>query len=494
MEEIGQRRSVLVAGTALGFGGAALVAAALACALAWPFAIDDAFIGVRYARHLRGGAGYVWNAGGPATDGVTPLPWAFLLAPLARAAADVVLWRARLAGALAWTLTAAAWGGAVGRAKAPAWVKASAVALLAVSVPVAAHAVSGMETAFATALATAAAIAHRRPRVAAALAGLAATLRPELVVWGVVASVGLALATGSRRSRLAGAPRGHALAELAPTVLAGALAVLPFVACAGIRLVAFGRAAPLSVLAKPSDLAHGLAYAGAAALFSLAPVVVLCPVALARERGPALALVVAGLAHFVVIVAVGGDWMPFARLAAPVIPSLLLAFVLVAPHATPGIHAARAALALVLAVRFVPASVQALRRAGHDRSAMIEAARPLLVGAGTTAAVDIGWVSDVSEAPILDLAGVTDPEVAALGGGHTSKRVDPAYLLARDVETAVFYADPLPSSLAGVTPQVFPRVVEARLASSEAFVARFAPAALLPLGERGAGYVIYRRR
>jgi len=83
----------------VGFGGAS----------AWPFAIDDAFIGIRYARHLAQGAGYVWNIAGPRTDGVTPLPWALLLAPLAHAAPLVVLARVKVLGLLVWEVAAAFW-------------------------------------------------------------------------------------------------------------------------------------------------------------------------------------------------------------------------------------------------------------------------------------------------------------------------------------------------------------------------------------------------
>ena len=97
------------------------------------------------------------------------------------------------------------------------------------------------------------------------------------------------------------------------------------------------------------------------------------------------------------------------------------------------------------------------------------------------------------EGRIVDLAGVTDPEIASLGGGHTSKRIDATLLLARGVDLAVFYADPLPPTLDGESGSTFPRVVEARLAASTAFREHFAPAALLPLGERGAGYVLFRR-
>ncbi len=49
----------------------------------WGFTVDDALIAIRYARHLNAGIGWRFNAHGPSTDGVTPLPWPALLAPLA---------------------------------------------------------------------------------------------------------------------------------------------------------------------------------------------------------------------------------------------------------------------------------------------------------------------------------------------------------------------------------------------------------------------------
>ena len=61
----------------------ALVFAAVATlsALAmWGFTVDDALISIRYARHLADGVGYRFNPAGPSTDGVTPLPWPFLIA------------------------------------------------------------------------------------------------------------------------------------------------------------------------------------------------------------------------------------------------------------------------------------------------------------------------------------------------------------------------------------------------------------------------------
>jgi hypothetical protein len=74
-----------------------------------------------------------------------------------------------------------------------------------------------------------------------------------------------------------------------------------------------------------------------------------------------------------------------------------------------------------------------------DRADLVARARPLLSQAKRVAAVDIGWVSASTDAHIVDLAGLTDPEIAALPGGHTSKRISGAMLLDRDVDMLVLY-------------------------------------------------------
>jgi hypothetical protein len=220
----------------------------------WGFTVDDALIPVRYARHIAAGEGWRFNLGGPASDGVTPLPWPVILAPIAHAPTLDVLLRAKWVNLAAWTLAAAFLSDAIGKANAAAWVRIGALAVVGLSVPVAAGAVSGLETGVATALATGAAIvgARGRPLAAAAFAGAAATLRPEMAVWALVLASALLLAEkGSRpASRLA---------------LGAVLALGPFVVCATIRAVAFGRPAPLALLAKPSDLHHGAVYVAAAA-------------------------------------------------------------------------------------------------------------------------------------------------------------------------------------------------------------------------------------
>jgi hypothetical protein len=485
MQRIGHPAGRLIAADAR-WGVAGAAAAVLPALWMWGFTVDDALISVRYARHVASGLGWRFNAHGPSTDGVTPLPWPLVLVPVGRADPMAVLAWAQCMGVVAWTVAAAALGVAIGRTRrAPWWGRAAALATVAASVPIAAYAVSGMETALATALATGAVVVARRPLWAAVGAGLAASLRPEMGAWACVLAVGVALA--------ARGPLEHA----GRVAAAGAISLAPFVACAVVRTVVWGRPAPLAVMAKPSDMEHGLAYAGAACAVTLTPWLALAPAAVRRSR-VGLAVVAAALAHVAAVIAVGGDWMPYARLMVPVAPSLAYAGVLASEHARPWATAVRSVAALATGVVLIARGGTAGRRVGPDRAALVERARPLLAGVGRVAALDIGWAGAATEADIVDLAGLTDPQIAALPGGHTSKRVDAIFLLARQPEALLLYASGPPSGphLEGWAEGAYPRLVEARLARDPVVARHFAATAWLPLGApaaaggHDAGYVL----
>ncbi len=446
----------------------------------WHFTVDDALITVRYARHVARGLGWRFNVTGPSTDGVTPLPWPLVLAPFARADALVVLARAKAIGLAAWAATGTALGVGVGRVeRASHGARAAALAVVALSVPLAAHAVSGMETALATALATFGVLLWSRPRAGALVAGLAASLRPEMAAWACV----LAAARATTARRPVGAVMG----------LSG-LALAPFAICAIVRAFFWGRPAPLALLAKPSDLAHGLAYAGAACVVTLTPLLVVAPVALSRAP-VGLAIVTAAVAHGMAVVAVGGDWMPYARLMVPVAPTLAYASVVASTRAHPFATMARALGSLALGVALIARGGTSGRRVGIDRDALVEEARPVLAEARRVAALDVGWVGAATEAEVVDLAGLTDPAVAALPGGHTSKRVDAMFLLSRDPDVLLLYASKgLPGGrLTDWAVAEYSRGVEARLAYDPVIARHFVEQAWLPLGMAGGGYVVLRR-
>jgi hypothetical protein len=433
--------------------GLALLGAAAAAAPSiamWAFTVDDALIPIRYARHLAAGEGYRWNVGGPVTDGVTPLPWTFLLALLGPREPLDALALVKAFGIALWTITGALLGPALGASR---WTIV-ALAVLALAFPLGAWAASGMETPIAMALTTFAAILfNERPRASAACAGAAAMFRPELVVWAGILSGGLA-----RRSRLA-----------IP------LAIGPFFLVAVVRTIAFGRPAPLATLAKPSDATHGLAYAIGAGVIVLTPILAIAPLALRRSSRRAQMLALAAIGHALAIVAVGGDWMPYGRLWVPIAASLLFVFVETASHAA----IARVVLAVSAGITFAVTLAGQGRHVLTDRRNLVLMARPHLRDAHIVAALDIGWLSAATDAAIVDLAGLTDPSIAVLSGGHTSKAVDLSMLLERDVDALLVY-----------TPM---RQVEARIVRADGFEKWFAKRANLPLGEHGV-YTLYRRR
>ena len=99
-----------------------------------------------------------------------------------------------------------------------------------------------------------------------------------MVVWAIALAVGAAVLGREARAT----ERERAARRTRDAALAAALAAAPFLLCAAVRLAVFGRPAPLAVLAKPSDLAHGAIYVGAATLVVLTPLLVAAPLALVR--------------------------------------------------------------------------------------------------------------------------------------------------------------------------------------------------------------------
>ncbi|HVY27270.1 MAG TPA: hypothetical protein VHB79_12005 [Polyangiaceae bacterium] len=435
----------------------------------WGYTVDDALISCRVAWHLARGLGYRFNATGPVVDAVTPLGWAHLLALVGGTAGPLVtLLAAKWLGALA----VAGAGVAAGRR---AFTRASAayagglVLCLALCAPLAAWAVSGMETGAVTALAVAALGNGRWADLAAALA---AALRPELAPWAVTVRVGLRVAQGVRFSRaLAGAG----------VVLAGPLLA------AALRALWFGRPAPLAVFAKPSDFEHGVSYALHAFVQTGLPLLGVAPLALRRGAPLARALVGAGLVHFAALALAGGDWMSLYRLAVPVLPSFVLVGAELWRVAPAWASWLRLACATAMSLYVARALGPTARQVGPARERLIAEAAAPLAGAKTVATLDVGWVGAVADFTVVDLAGVTDEGVAMLPGGHTSKRVSDALLRARNVDALVLLSD-----RDTATPDDYVREVERRVALADS-VREFRVVARLPLGGTAQSYVVLRK-
>lgn len=441
-------------GGAPGAAAAAAVGAAIAAAIPVlvlsGFTVDDALVPARYAASLAAGDGYRPSAHAPPSDGVTPLGFAHLLAPFASGGVLAAHHAARVLGAAAWIAAAAALGAAIARVGGSRW-RFAALAIVATSAPVGAWAGAGLETGLVAAL-VAGGLALRetgRDRAGALALGCAAAWRPELVP----AAILLAFVGGPVDISGAGAPGADEVAEPSTDprarVVAGAgaravrvaIALAPAAVVAVTRLVVFGRAAPLSSVAKAPVWSLGVAYAGAAFLLA-GLVAVVAPLGLARARGWTRALAAAVVAHTLAMAVAGGDWMPLARLAVPLVPAVVLGSARLLASAPRGARLPPGAPALALAIAMQVFGAARSWGATHavvaDRAHLIEAVRPVLAGARVVAAVDVGWVGAAApHARIVDLAGITDPGVAALGGGHTSRRIPRTLLDDRRVDALV---------------------------------------------------------
>jgi hypothetical protein len=321
-----------------------------------------------------------------------------------------------------------------------------------------------------TGLVTFLAVAALGPgRVADVAAALAAALRPELAPWCGCVRLGLRLQAGASLGRAVSSPG----LVLGAVVLVGAL-----------RTLMFGRAAPLSVFAKPSDLAHGASYALFAFVQTGLPLLCVAPFSLRRGAPVARVVALAGLAHFFALMLAGGDWMTLYRLAVPVLPSFVVGAAELWRVAPSWASWLRVALAGAMSVYLAASVGPVARGVGPDRQRLIEAARSPLSGAKVVAALDVGWVGAVDDFTVVDLAGVTDEMVAMLPGGHTSKRIDDSLLRHRDVDALVLLAYPPYDELA--------REVERRVSLTPT-AQGFRIVARLPIAGGRQHYVVYRK-
>jgi hypothetical protein len=453
----------------------AVVAAVPALYFCSGFTVDDALVSARVASHLARGLGHRFNAAGPEVDAVTPLGWAHLLASLGPGSPLEMLSRGRVVGIVAWLFGAALLGALTPGGRRSRGVLVGALLL---SAPLGAWASSGMETGLVTLVATVALVPGPWGALAA---GAAAAWRPELLAWAAVLAAGGALlsVSGSKERSLALVVR--LLLALAPAVV---------VAC--VRNAWFGSFTPLAVWAKPSELSDGLRYAAGAFVLTGAPLLLLAPVALRAGDGRTRLLALAVATHFVAVALAGGDWMALYRLIVPVLPTTILAAARLSLPASPRVFAARSLVAaLGPAAVWLGVAVPG-RAVLEDRLALIEGARKPLSGARSVACLDVGWVGAATDASILDLAGITDPVVARLPGGHTSKRIPEGLFENRGVDAVVLLLGPETHRADRWQDGAFARVVEQRVAAMPV-LETFRVRGELPLGRTRQHYVIVRR-
>ena len=185
-EKLARRRA---AGVGAAIGGLCAFVGVIAV---WGFCVDDAWIIARVAAHWSEGGGHRFNLEGPVVDAVTPFGYAQLVGALSDGTAMDAFETARLAGASGFLLAAIALGFRVGSAGIRQ-ERFLPLALLALSIGMPAWAVAGMETGLVVALV----VFGAGPRVHhAAMLGLAAAWRPELLPCVVVLCLGTGFAAG----------------------------------------------------------------------------------------------------------------------------------------------------------------------------------------------------------------------------------------------------------------------------------------------------------
>ena len=459
-----------------------------ASAWLWGYTVDDALITARVAAHLASGLGPRFNPHGPPADAVTPLGYAQLLSLFGQGDVLRTFAAAKAFGLSAW-LGAAALLGQLVAAVGQRALRFTPLAIVALSAPLAAWAVSGMETGFVTLLTT---LGLCGGLGGALSLGVAAALRPELLpfAWLLVAGDVFVARSGFQRAAPVAGDVFVARPGFQRAALLAACAVLPTLLVAALRLYSFGRAVPLSFYAKPSDFAHGLRYAlGAFAFTGLPWLLLASPREFLRLPRAARVLFAALFAHGAALILCGGDWMSLYRLAVPVLPATALAAAYLAEHARLAFAVPRFALALASTLLLAFGLGPSARRVGDDRASLIAEARPVLAHDARIATLDVGWVGAASPADVIDLAGVTDPQVALFPGGHTSKRIPGAWLFARQPTAVVLL---LARGAKLETPfenSFFARAVEQRVATLIA--SEFRVRTRLALGEQV--YVVLER-
>ncbi len=429
------------------------------------FTVDDALISARYASNIASGLGHRFNPGGLVTDGVTPLPWPYLLAPFATTGPLAALRAGMWMGILVWVGAAGALSLHLSRILGRHLCPGHLAFLVAFGTPaVAAWAVSGMETGVALGLVTFAVVlatGEKRRWVSSALVGVACTLRPELLPFALTLAFGSAWQEAPHRD---GDPTQLPVRVRALLRHMGP-ALLPFLIVTATRWWVFGEAGPLALRAKPSDLSHGFVYASATWVVAGPPLAVFAPWAWRKLPGSARWLLAAFVVHTATCLGVGGDWMPMSRLFVPVLPALAVVFAHLAKVTSGWCTLARALLCL--AGQFFVLWNVGLggARVLDDRSRLIESLEGRVARGDVVASLDIGWVGAAHNGRVFDLAGVTDPDIAALPGGHTSKRVPPEFLEARGVSHIVLLLPQHPgvSSESAWERCEFSRAVETRI-------------------------------
>jgi hypothetical protein len=418
---------------------------------------DDAFISMRYARHLAAGTGLTFNPG-ERVEGYTNFLWTVLLAAAMRLGADPVRltpWLS-LAPALLLIVLVYLCGRRYGNVPHPGWALVAPF-LVAAHPFLLAESVGGLETTLFVLLVfagferqVAAVAGEARAGSSAAAFALATLVRPEGALCFVVALAGRELSTRGAEWRT----------RLRHDIATYLLLVAPLIA---FRREYYGDWVPNTFHAKVgwnwAQVSRGVRYLrewGGA----MAPLPVLL-LALAGLRGGGWRLTAALIAgtYTLYVLAVGGDFAPTGRFVLLPIPfvALLVQSAVVRFATRPPGRRAQVAVALAAALLAGAWSTAAERRwlrvrqwpqsYRRDLAARQYLGRYLgsMLPQGATIAVgSIGAIGYESDRPLLDTFGLTNVEIGRKHVewmGHTSaghEKGDADVVLRRAPEVIVF--------------------------------------------------------
>jgi len=437
----------------------AVVVFVVQCGLLFGYTMDDAFISFRYARNLARGEGLVYNPGQSPVEGYSSFLWTILFVPVIAAGWDPELVSKILGilcglGVLGVTvlLSRRLSRDSVFRCMAPLLVGGSPVMAM--------QAITGLEThLFGLLLAAGVWLTIREweerrrfPLSAFAFIGCALT-RPEGAALFAVSLVAAATVgwTGAR-TRKPGFSSGGWLV----------LSVLLFGAVYGTytvwRLAYFGSLVPNTFYAKTAglrQLGEGWKYLrdfsgmhGGLLLYLMGFIALV----LRWQDGAVRYLAAVGACFLGTVVYEGGDWMPLFRLLAPALPILFL----LSQEGVRELHAAAGGwlagrgapygrariltggiLTALLVSALVPLPAKAreamerqeLYENAHRRSARwLKANTP---PGESIALSDIGQFGYYSDLPVIDLVGLTNPEIARAEGLLHEKKADAGVVLSR---------------------------------------------------------------
>lgn len=418
------RRSVPV--TALALSGA--VFAGITARL-WSFAVDDAFISLRYAKHLAEGQGLVYNIG-ERVEGYTNLLWTVLLAFAHVLPGDPLTWT-KLFSMLSVLVAAAGIIRLASRSGLMpaewAWLPAALWLLLPVT---ALSAAEGLETMqFAAILVWCLVAVFRSDGIATGLLlGALCLTRPDGAI-AVPVIAGWLIARQQRRCALV------AIAVLAPTLIGVEL----------WRMTYYGDWLPNTFYAKQGgswwlfgqglrSMLSFLAVAGAGTWVLMARVI-------RRPAAVLLALVIATRIAFHLWS--GGPWMGEHRFLIPAVPLILILVCsgLLELTKRPLFVAACGAMIVLPGLYLLPGRLHAMNLyAAGARSSYVALGRILndtLPPAATIAIGDAGMLPYYADRTSIDILGLNDRHIARQPGRFMSGKRDSAYVLAKRPQVIV---------------------------------------------------------